>query len=129
MALTRQQAKDAMESCADVFTTEGDAGVIERVHTFLTMEGTVTKARLYGRHVQGKWFPLSGLDTAETLQDRNREVKVEDLAPGMRLDQGIFAGREEATWQGEVNPRTWEIRLADGTSYVESRGASVRVWN
>lgn len=68
---------------------------------------TVKRHRTYGRYV---------------------EVKVENLTPGMSLDQGTFRDRTEAMFHGEVNPRTWEVWLVEGMSYIESRGASVRVW-
>lgn len=68
MAITTAQAREAMESCADVFTPAGDAGVIERVRTSATADGFVTKAKVSGRLVHGEWFPLSDLDTAETLR-------------------------------------------------------------
>jgi hypothetical protein len=56
------------------------------------------------------------------------EVKVENLTPGMVLDQGTFKARTEAMWRGAVNPNTWEVNLAGGYSYIETRGANVRVW-
>lgn len=56
------------------------------------------------------------------------EVHVDDLQPGMLLDQGVYAATEPGTFRGELNPNTWTIRLADGLGYIESRGAHVRVW-
>lgn len=67
MALTKAQARELRESLADVFTPEGDAGVIERVRTFITLEGPVAKAQVFGRLVHGQWYPLADLDSAETL--------------------------------------------------------------
>jgi hypothetical protein len=56
------------------------------------------------------------------------EVKVENLTPGMKLDQGIFKARTVAMWRGTVNPNTWDILLEGGLGYIETRGANVRVW-
>lgn len=60
-------------------------------------------------------------------------VKIEDVTPGMALDQGVFANRIPGTFQNQPNPRTWEIRLADGLGYIETRSTDdrpvfVRVW-
>jgi hypothetical protein len=60
--------------------------------------------------------------------ERYVEVLVEELTAGMVLDQGVFAGLRVAMWGGEVNPRTWDVRLVDGMAYTESRGSKVRVW-
>lgn len=65
MALNLKQAKEAQESCADVFTPEGDAGVIAELRKFGGRSGE-WNALVTGRLV-GEWFPLSDLDTADTL--------------------------------------------------------------
>lgn len=70
----------------------------------------IKRHRVYGRYVQ---------------------VPVENLTVGMKIDQGTFVGRTESyavRGSGDVNPNTWEVWLADGLSYVETRGATVRVW-
>lgn len=56
-----------------------------------------------------------------------RKMKIEDVKAGTVLDQGVFVSYEQTTFRGEVNPHTWLVRLEDGTAYVESRGAKVRV--
>jgi len=66
-------------------------------------------------------------------------VAIEDVTPGMVLDQGTFIGRTESYFRNQVNLRTWEVYLGGVTyrdrdgwempySYVESRGSEVRVW-
>lgn len=65
MAITLKQAKDARESCADVFTPAGDAGVIADLRKFGSRSNEWA-ALVTGRLVQG-WYPLSNLNTAETL--------------------------------------------------------------
>ena len=61
--------------------------------------------------------------------ERYVEMGVDDLEPGMRLDQGVYASREETEHRGAINPNTWLIRLEGGTAYVESRSATkIRVW-
>jgi hypothetical protein len=56
------------------------------------------------------------------------EIPIELVSPGMKLDQGTFTGYEPAMFQGATNPRTWDVCLADGLRYTETRGAFVRVW-
>lgn len=73
MALTREQAKDLAESLGDVYTPEGDAGTISRLHTF-----TRSTSPLYGRGqcalVVGEsvddWVPIADLESSATLQQR-----------------------------------------------------------
>jgi hypothetical protein len=71
MALTKAQAKDLRESLADVFTPEGDAGVIDLLHTFATPTGRLYGkgqcARVVGANVR-EWYPIADLDSAETLR-------------------------------------------------------------
>lgn len=68
------------------------------------------------------------------VHGRYVNVKIEDVTPGMRLDMGTFLARIPGMWGGEVNPRTWEIKLDDGNvSYTETRSTDdhnviVRVW-
>lgn len=50
--MTLKEAKDARDSCADVFTKEGDAGCIERIW--------LNKAFVTGRLVWG-WFDILDL--------------------------------------------------------------------
>lgn len=52
--------------------------------------------------------------------------RIEDCVPGDRLDLGSFIAYE-APHNGQGS-NTWNVRLADGTSYTETRKAVVRVW-
>lgn len=56
------------------------------------------------------------------------EVPVDKLTPGATLDQGTFVRIEETMFAGAINPNTWKVCLLGGLGYIESRGASVRVW-
>lgn len=73
---------------------------------------------------------INGMDYRVRVLKGQRyvEVKVENLTPGMKLDQGIFKARTVAMWRGTVNPNTWDILLEGGLGYIETRGANVRVW-
>lgn len=72
MGLSREQAKALLASMADVFTPKGDAGVITRLYTFSDpgsgLAGKGQCAMVVGSNVHSVWFPISELDSAETLK-------------------------------------------------------------
>lgn len=101
MAITTAQAKELRETLADVFTPAGDAGVIERVRTFTTADGIVTKAKVSGRLVHGEWFPLSDLDTADTLRalDLPRTANLAGLkGQALRDAEGVLSFGAGTRW-------------------------------
>jgi hypothetical protein len=60
--------------------------------------------------------------------DRYVKVHVDDLVSGMRLDMGVYTHRTDSLFHGTINPLAWDMHLASGFRYTESRGATVRVW-
>jgi hypothetical protein len=77
MALTKAQAKELSESLCDVFTPEGDGGVIARLYTF-----TNPKHEHYGKgqcalvdvtYQADKWWPISELESSETLRAQREQ--------------------------------------------------------
>lgn len=77
MALTKAQAKELSESLCDVFTPEGDGGVIARLYTF-----THPKHEHYGKgqcalvdvtYQPDKWYPISELESSETLRAQREQ--------------------------------------------------------
>lgn len=75
MALTYEQARRAMATLEDVFTDgEGDAVVIDRLHTFTNpthpLYGKGHCARATGHqsyNCEGVWIPLAELTASEDL--------------------------------------------------------------
>lgn len=71
--MNRDQAKRAAQTLEDVFTPEGDAVVIERLHTFattchsLTGKGQCAKVTGTGGAHFGVWFPISDLTAKEDI--------------------------------------------------------------
>jgi hypothetical protein len=63
------RAKLASETLEDVFTPDGDAGVIAELDRLEDEadDGTVI-ARLSGRLVEGKWYDILDLKTVEDLR-------------------------------------------------------------
>lgn len=54
---------------------------------------------------------------------------IENVQPGDSLDFARFVARSEHVREdGSINTNTWEIELDSGNSYIETRGAYVRVW-
>ena len=51
-------------------------------------------------------------------------ASIENVQPGWKLDMGEFAGYSEV----KGNDKVWDVLLADGYKYTETRGARVRVW-
>lgn len=71
MGLTQAQAKELSLSLGDVFTPDGDAGVIALLHTFRNprapLYGKGQCAKVDGRQVDA-WYPISELESSETLR-------------------------------------------------------------
>lgn len=69
--ISNAEARELAQSLNDVFTPEGDAGVISRLYTFATpghrFAGRGQCARVVGENVD-EWFPLSVLESEATLR-------------------------------------------------------------
>lgn len=81
MALTKAQAKELSESLCDVFTPEGDGGVIARLYTFTSPGNPLTGkgqcALVDVTYQPDKWYPISELESSETLRAQ-RAAEQED---------------------------------------------------
>lgn len=56
-------------------------------------------------------------------------IAIEQVQPGDSLDFARFVARHEHVRDdASINPNTWDIELDNGNSYIETRGAQVRVW-
>jgi hypothetical protein len=76
-------------------------------------------------------FTYNGIDyriNRHRTHGRFVNIPVEAITSPVVIDQGTMVARTETFHNGAINPRTWAVRLADGTSYIESRNANVRVW-
>lgn len=69
--ITNAEARELAQSLNDVFTPEGNAGVIDRLYTFATpghpFAGKGQCARVVGANVDA-WFPISELESEATLK-------------------------------------------------------------
>lgn len=69
--ISRTEARELAQNLNDVFTPDGDAGVIARLYTFTTYghqhHGKGQMAWVDGRNVNG-WFPISELESEATLR-------------------------------------------------------------
>lgn len=69
--ITKAEAHELTQTLNDVFTPDGDAGVIGRLYTFNRpghpLAGKGQCARVVGANVDA-WFPLADLESEETLK-------------------------------------------------------------
>lgn len=69
--ISRTEARELAENLNDVFTPEGDAGVISRLWTFTTYghlhHGKGQMAWVMGERVNG-WFPITELESEASLK-------------------------------------------------------------
>lgn len=63
--MTQAEAKHAAETLQDVFTPDGDAAVVSRLHTFTSpshaLFGKGQCAKVTGRYDDGTWYPITEL--------------------------------------------------------------------
>lgn len=63
--MTQKEAKYAAETLQDVFTPDGDAAVVSRLHTFTSpshaLFGKGQCAKVNGRHDDDAWYPIADL--------------------------------------------------------------------